>query len=711
MVLNVLPFSRVLQSYTSRPLVSLVYAVLVTTCLFRRALITVKPAQVNLTEEAMGSVSEEIVKCGYLTTAKEKLSLLKKKQKAYWKLRSHTTALECYSNERDAKPKKKIQLVNTVVYKHTSDGTVLCIRQSPGNQVRFMRAESPEQRDEWCRAIQMVICKLNGLPVEPRARAYTDTSDNRRRPNVGRSGNCPQSAAPTLEESFVAVPPHRPLPAIPAETEDDGISKLQETQFCCSRNHVVGFNKQGTNMATTDVVYENVHYVQSHDQWVMDVELRKNILSTQRDIYNGFQELDTLTNSRVHRPTSTASSSSMSSSSSEEDLGRASSEPIYEQSIPRRREPEEIDDRACEIEDLYLTACKKPEQFALNNLSKVRHQQPAVSLPCDPVNLRPRPTSLESTEDNTVDPGPMRNQKLLPELPPRKAPTPPPRQAPTLVPRRHAPTAPPRQAPPLVPRRHAPTLLQRQAPPTKPRPRLQKAHQEPPPRQEHSMPREELHQKLQTLQDEQRKQSITKTVNKQILVGNKIRLMQVKNGIWVAGWDESEPSLGSIFRVGDQLIKINKQALTSASFAHSIIDSTDDDEVIVVLKRLPRATVCPINRRTPRDELGIKLAGNEIIELHECGLVSKFGCLKPQTTGVSGDMCNWAITEVNMVPLDLFASEDSIFRTLRSGTLNELVIVVQPVDFVQKIRENMQEKVYSSAHSLKALDTIGDYSK
>ena len=47
----------------------------------------------------------------------------------------------------------------------------------------------------------------------------------------------------------------------------------------------------------------------------------------------------------------------------------------------------------------------------------------------------------------------------------------------------------------------------------------------------------------------------------------------------VAGWDESEPSLGSIFRVGDQLIKINKQALTSASFAHSIIDSTDDDEV------------------------------------------------------------------------------------------------------------------------------------
>ncbi|XP_071793502.1 uncharacterized protein [Asterias amurensis] len=649
----------------------------------------------------MASVSEEIVKCGYLTTAKEKISLLKKKQKAYWKLRSHTTELECYSNERDAKPKKKVQLVNTEVYKHTSDGTVLCIKQSPGNQVRFMRAESPEQRDEWCWAIRMVICKLNGLPVEHRARVYTDTSDNRRRPNVGRSSNSPQSAAPTLEESFVAVPPHRPLPAIPAETEDDGISKLQETQFCCGRNHVVGFNKQGTNLATTDVVYENVHYVQSLDQWVKDVEHRKNNLSTQCDIYNSFQELDTLTNSRVHRPTSTASSSSMSSSSSEEDSGRASSEPIYEQSIPRLREPEENDDRACEIEDLYLTACQKPEQFALNNLSKVRHQQPAVSVTCDPVNLRPRLTSLESTEDNTVDPpelpkspnpGPMRNQKLLPELPRRKAPTPSPRQAPPLVPRRHAPTPPPRQAPAL-----------------KPRPRLQKAHKEPPPRQEHSMPGEELHQKLQTLQDEQRKHSITKTVKKQILVGNKIRLMQVKNGIWVAGWDESEPSLGSIFRVGDQLIKINKQALTSASFAHSIIDSTDDDEVIVVLKRLPRATVCPIKRRTPRDELGIKLAGNEIIELHECGLVSKYGCLKPQTTGVSGDMCNWAITEVNMVPLDLFASEDSIFRTLRSGTLNELVLVVQPVDFVQRIRENMQEKVYSSAHSLK--DTIDEYSK
>ena len=118
-----------------------------------------------------------------------------------------------------------------------------------------------------------------------------------------------------------------------------------------------------------------------------------------------------------------------------------------------------------------------------------------------------------------------------------------------------------------------------------------------------------------------------------------------------------------------------------------------------------------MNEHGLNTNVNLFLFPKQIIELHECGLVSKFGCLKPQTTGVSGDMCNWAITEVNMVPLDLFASEDSIFRTLRSGTLNELVIVVQPVDFVQKIRENMQEKVYSSAHSLKALDTIGDYSK
>ncbi len=169
--------------------------------------------------------------------------------------------------------------------------------------------------------------------------------------------------------------------------------------------------------------------------------------------------------------------------------------------------------------------------------------------------------------------------------------------------------------------------------------------------------------------------------------------MEMKDGIWVTGWDPSETSLGRVLKVGDQIIKINRQALTSASFAQDIICSTDDDEVTIVLKRLPRASVCLIQRRTPRDDLGITLEGNEIIELHECGLVSKYGMLKPQTTGVSGHMCNWAITEVNMTPLNLFVSEDSIYKTLRSGTLNELVLTVQPVDFIQMIRENLLGKV------------------
>ncbi len=425
----------------------------------------------------MASVSTETLKCGYLTTVSEKkapILSLKKKQKIgknYWKLRSQPTRLESYSNERDAKPKEEIQLVDTQVYKHRSDNTILCINQ-PGSEVRFLRAESREHCDEWCEAIISVIRQLRGQHPEHRCRVNTDISDKRLRPKVGRTTQSSvQSSAPTLEESFVEnLVAQRPLPAVPvAETEDGGISKLRETPFCCNRKHVVGFNKKGTNLADTEVVYENVHYVRSMDEWVKDVERRKENLVTENNIYTGFRELNTLRNNhQVKRPTLPSSAV----------VNQDDSEPVYELRLPTLREPEENDERmsmhhSAEGENPNLTP---QELLPINNLSKPlpwNCQQPAHPSSLNPVNIPLRPNSMESTEDNTDQPELPMDQKPCPERPQRQKPQPAPRR---------------RQKPP-------PELLLRQKPRPEP-PQRPKPRQKPLQRLE-PMSRGELLKKIQ----------------------------------------------------------------------------------------------------------------------------------------------------------------------------------------------------------------------
>ncbi|XP_038071094.1 uncharacterized protein LOC119739990 [Patiria miniata] len=542
--------------------------------------------------------SGAIFKEGYLT--QEWNSILKSDAKKWWELKEDQGAVFSRFKDRTKKTlEKKIlgsEIEKVEVDRQKHDNYISIKR---GKKILHLRAENRQQRDEWYEALRGSLGQAPAtaagsdddvVPVR-RRRIHTDTSDTKPPVRRGRSAGAPQTT-PNLDTTFRAelndvVPSLPQLNTIPEDADDSEVAKVGQAPLCCVRHHVVACNDEGKNMADSDVVYENVHFVRSEEEHLATIALRKGSLAREENVYTLHHGVAKL---------------------------QADNENAYETVIVGGNQ---------ERDDSY------------NNLSPSQDRVPPPfdhNIPAEGNDSASERNSQSSIEDNT-----------------------------------QVPDATVKRVPPPVPVHTG----------------------------------QQLRKKIQKLKEEQRQlHGIEKTFNKTSLVGErvKIKLMEKKDGIWVIGLDEGGMQLRGFLKVGDQLIKVNKQALTSAMYARETIRSTDEDQVTLVLKRIPHGFVCSITRLSPNDDLGITVEGNEIISVLPYGLASSRGDLKPQTTGVSGHMCNWAITEINGQPVDLFASTEDISEALgRAG--KDVALVVQPVDFIQMMRENLNSESSSTITS------------
>ncbi|XP_022097755.1 uncharacterized protein LOC110983107 [Acanthaster planci] len=548
--------------------------------------------------------SSEVIKEGYLTKEKEHArgSFWQKSElKKWWVLKQDQQGGAVMSHYKDQTKKtseKKIpypDFEKMDVSKHNHDD-YFSIKY--GNKITHFRAESRQQRDEWYQAMLRALGRL--APAGPdddvvSVRPRCDTENLHNKPPVSRRPRKPMDiqSSPSLSSTFQAELKNAviksPMSQIPEGEDLDGdTAKIRQEFLCCQRHHITGHSDKGVNMVDLNIVYENVHFVRSEEEYHRAVAHRKISLARGEEVYTALHDVARL---------------------------QAQPENIYESTIPTCR-PD---------------SCKGLEpgsSAANNNLDQSSDNRALPASECDlnivygEDDLSSKRSSLSSNEDNTkVQPVPV----------------------------------------PPVPL-HTGELLRT---------------------------------KTQKLNEEMRQPNgIEKTLCKTALVGErvKIKLMEKKDSIWVIGWNECKTQLRGALKVGDQLIKVNKQILSSAMFARQTIQSTDEDKVSLVLKRIPHGCVCIIARLSPSDDLGITVEGNEITCVDPCGLASCKGNLRPQATGVSGRLCNWAITEINAQPVDLFASTEYIRAQLsRAGT--DVVLIVQPVDFVQAMRDSLNSEV------------------
>ncbi|XP_054154042.1 uncharacterized protein LOC128952642, partial [Oppia nitens] len=160
--------------------------------------------------------------------------------------------------------------------------------------------------------------------------------------------------------------------------------------------------------------------------------------------------------------------------------------------------------------------------------------------------------------------------------------------------------------------------------------------------------------------------------------------------VWIGGWRQKEvPVLHNTFHVGDQLLSINGDSVSSAAQAYKLIkQNTLLLEIIV--RRVPYGRVFCIKRQREGQDLGLVREGNtgEIVGVVGGGLADRAG-LNARAVYLD-DECNWCLTEVNNRALSMFYKGSEIHDRL-SAVGKEISILVQPVMFVHKLRKLLKQ--------------------
>jgi len=170
---------------------------------------------------------------------------------------------------------------------------------------------------------------------------------------------------------------------------------------------------------------------------------------------------------------------------------------------------------------------------------------------------------------------------------------------------------------------------------------------------------------------------------------NNFHLVEVSNTLWLAGWNQREPALMSKFRVGDQLLSVNGQPVTTVAEASSIMEMTPSG-VELLLKRMPLAAEYKMHRQKESEDWGMQIRQNRLVDVIHGGIAWTAG-LQPFSAEFAERACSWAITQVNKAPVSVLCrSTDVIWNKINSGK-TDVVITLQPSEFVSILSNSLLE--------------------
>ncbi|XP_062515577.1 uncharacterized protein LOC134191034 [Corticium candelabrum] len=158
--------------------------------------------------------------------------------------------------------------------------------------------------------------------------------------------------------------------------------------------------------------------------------------------------------------------------------------------------------------------------------------------------------------------------------------------------------------------------------------------------------------------------------------------------IWIAGWDQKNPSLHNIFRVGDQILAVDgKEVRTISTVQHAVECSIG--MVRFTIKQTPYALDVQLQKRSLSEPLGIGIEKNKLIDIVPGGIASQCG-LSLKALGVLGKPVHWIISAVNgrQVPLAGIKTDETMKRVHSAGM--DVTLTLQPADFWRILKKKLK---------------------
>ncbi|XP_071483294.1 uncharacterized protein [Diadema antillarum] len=178
-------------------------------------------------------------------------------------------------------------------------------------------------------------------------------------------------------------------------------------------------------------------------------------------------------------------------------------------------------------------------------------------------------------------------------------------------------------------------------------------------------------------------------IARELLKENSLTFITIQNKVYI-GELGVELAKCDLF-IGDEVQRVNEQAVTTAEGAFLHLQSTDGDSVSLYIKKIPYGVMSyisrPLETSLTLDKLGLTLAGNEVTHISTEGLVARSGIpSRQQAPGVTNDgqLGNWALTQLNMTPVSAGLDTAEVERKLAEAG-NMVALVFQPVDFANAL--------------------------
>ncbi|PIK58604.1 hypothetical protein BSL78_04510 [Apostichopus japonicus] len=168
------------------------------------------------------------------------------------------------------------------------------------------------------------------------------------------------------------------------------------------------------------------------------------------------------------------------------------------------------------------------------------------------------------------------------------------------------------------------------------------------------------------------KESICVEVEKSKLLNLKIKTTSAGPCI-----SKVPPGLLGKFYLGDRILDINEQMITTTDFAYSIIKTSKNDMVKVTVKRLIRGYFVELHRRNPEEGLGFSLTDGPVIASVSPGtdFARKANCAM---------MEKMVITHVNGQYIPFNSETRQVNMTIRDAG-SRFFVILQPLDFMTEL--------------------------
>ncbi|XP_077868469.1 uncharacterized protein LOC144359146 [Saccoglossus kowalevskii] len=528
-------------------------------------------------------------------------------------------------------------------------------------------------------------CGIGTMYDQRRSDGSSSSSDHRRSDVSTCSSSASETEYPMEQDIYTAK--------VIVEPE------VEERVKCCLRRHVIDVNSNGYNMADLDIKYENIHFILDQKTWEKETMRRHSSVNEEEENYQSLSVLtemqgessidnENVFDSPVRQPVPTPNRR----------IGTCQKPPIFvipsEPKIPPTMRRQSSDSNFYPSEKVCIPRTRKmsaPDILCFQpNLDMLN--RPLPDIPEIRKSHRFSFLEIEEAHHSKLANRPLPQIPLTLQVPEQRTgealidgPCP---KSPGLI-RKRRPSLPnlldDDDLPPLKPFDISPHEVGTKHRNKSCKPPL------PPARNE-----EEYSKKLKLLQaDMWRNTGIIVKVKKSYISCRNIALVSIARNVWIAGWKSTNPIVKEYFNIGDKILAINGVYVKSVSDAYAKIEITTTPEVEVKVARLPLGELYTL-KKTEKEDWGIVLktmnvrfpVHSEITQVVINGIAHQAG-LKHKCNGISGRLCNWAITEINLQPLGLSISKKDVRRLLDTPK-TEISLLVQPCDFVMELKKQLQ---------------------